>query len=68
MIELAAEPSPVFNLKVEKIRLRKPYRKKKLHQVVLKRHGGSWVSHCPSRENKTGCRYAELIRLCINTN
>ena len=29
---------------------------------------GSWVSHCPSRENKTGCRYAELIRLCITTN
>ena len=51
-----------------KNQIAKTVQKKKWPQVVWKRHGGSWVSRCPSRENKTGCRYAELISLCITTN
>ena len=35
---------------------------------LQKRHGGSRGSHCPSRSNKTGCRYVELIRLHIRVN
>ena len=68
MIELAAETFPCFQLESWKKSDCENRTEKKWHQVVLKRHGGSWVSLCPSRENKTGCRYAELIRLCINTN